>query len=254
MLDWVKQASFVHERNELLRPLPIVIDAHDVRTPIGRRDRREVKEARLETFGPNVFSQPSIWASLHTWWLAHGGNTPNWDLATSCILEDRKALLLVEAKANLPELSTAGRRLVGGRKKKDGSPRKFPSEKAKINDAHIRRAVARAGRAFAKLGAGKAFTASSHYQLANRLAFAWRLACLSVPVTLLFLGFCGDHGIASVGEPFACEEHWYPILRAHLSPYLAIEGQERRFAVNRVPVWIAMRGRYVLSQSPPVGV
>jgi hypothetical protein len=116
---------------------------------------------------------PHLWRSLRRWWLAHGGNTPNWDLAGACTLEERRGLLLVEAKVNVPELSAGGKRLVGSRRKKDGSPLKPPSERAKLNDARIRQAVAEAGRALAILEVGKPFTANSHYQLANRLAVAW---------------------------------------------------------------------------------
>jgi hypothetical protein len=43
-------------------------------------------------------------------------------------------------------------------------------------------------------------TADSHYQLANRLASAYKVASAGIPVVLLYLGFTGDtyFGIASV--------------------------------------------------------
>src|SRR5438094_7219607 len=115
ILDWVEQSSFVEELNKLLRPVPIQISPHATRMPLGRAKPRE---ARLESFGPQVIPDPRVWRELRSWWLAHGGNTPNWDLAAGCEIEHRRGLLLVEAKANAPELSGAGKRLVGPRAKK----------------------------------------------------------------------------------------------------------------------------------------
>jgi hypothetical protein len=89
-LEWVEQASFIQDLNELLRPIPIKIGLDDRWMPLGRREPRE---ARLETFGPKVVPEPHLWESLRRWWLAHGGNTPNWDLASACTLEERRGLL-----------------------------------------------------------------------------------------------------------------------------------------------------------------
>ena len=44
--------------------------------------------------------------ALRGWWLKHhrGANTPNWDLVVECHIEGKSGLILVEAKANHPEL------------------------------------------------------------------------------------------------------------------------------------------------------
>jgi hypothetical protein len=249
MLEWVEQPTFVQELNELLQPLPAHIHETGLRMPRGRADPRE---ARLESFGPRVVDDRRVWHEVKNWWLAHGGNTPNWDLAAECEVEGRRGLLLVEAKANVPELSAAGKRLVGRRNKKPGEPRRSPSDNARRNDARIRAAIAEAGNALAALHLGNAFTAESHYQLANRLAFSWKLGSLGVPVVLVYLGFCGDHGIARVGEPFASEEQWSRICRSYVSSCFPLLSSECRLTIGSTPVWIAIRSRYVLSQSPPV--
>jgi len=47
----------------------------------------------------------------------------------------------------------------------------------------------------------------SHHQLANRLAFTWKLATLGIPVVLLY--FTGrDEGIADAGEPILDDAYW----------------------------------------------
>ncbi len=44
--------------------------------------------------------------NLRKWWLVHerGANTPNWDIAAGCEIEGKTGVILVEAKANVPEL------------------------------------------------------------------------------------------------------------------------------------------------------
>lgn len=57
------------------------------------------------------------------------------------------------------------------------------------------------------LGPAVRISRDSHYQLSNRVAFAWKLATLGLPTVLVYLGFWGDDGIADVGEPFWDAEH-----------------------------------------------
>lgn len=40
---------------------------------------------------------------------------------------------------------------------------------------------------------GFALSANSHYQLSNRVAFAWKLAKMGIPVVLVYLGFIDAH-------------------------------------------------------------
>ncbi len=249
ILDWVEQPSFAHEMTDLLYPMAIQVQQGDVLMPRGRANPIE---ARLESFGPKVLDDRRIWDGIKRWWLAHGGNTPNWDLAAGCSIEGRRGLLLVEAKANVPELSAAGKRLVGRRARGNREQAKPPSERAKRNDARIRAAITQASEALVALDLCNPFTADSHYQLANRVAFAWKLGSLGVPVALVYLGFCGDHGIARVGDPFATDDHWSSVCRPYMSRCFPMAGSERRFAILDTPVWVAIRSRYVLSQSPPV--
>ena len=142
-------------------------------------------EARLETFGPRALPEYAIWEGLQSWWLAHrvGANTPNWDLAATATIEGRKGLILAEAKANVPELGEAGKSL--GDK---------ASERSSENHARIGQAIAEAQTALSSVLEGVNISRGSHYQLANRVAFMWKLASLGIPTVLVYLGFTGDEG------------------------------------------------------------
>jgi hypothetical protein len=112
--------------------------------------------------------------TLTRWWLAKRGraNTPNWDLVSTCRIEDRKGLILVEAKAHEGELSD------------DRGSASNPE-----NTRQIENALAEAAVAWNAFASGFALSAFSHYQLSNRFAFAWKVAKMSTPVVLLYLGF-----------------------------------------------------------------
>ena len=55
-----------------------------------------------------------------------------------------------------------------------------------------------------------------NYQLSNRIASAWKLADCGMPVVPLYLGFVGDGGMASIGEPLRDAHHWETVMRCHL--------------------------------------
>ena len=101
-------------------------------------------------------------------------------------------MALVEAKAHENELDLAGKRLRPG-----GSARSAE------NHERIGRAIAEAATALDRIVPGVRMSRDSHYQIANRVAYSWKLASMGVPVLLVFLGFTEDNGIADVGPPLA---------------------------------------------------
>ena len=179
MLEWTDRREFLRELNELLRPAAVEVRANDYYMP---RGVREPREARIESFCSEAFMPRELRHSLREWWLCHprGANTPNWDLAATCRIEGADGLLLCEAKANAPELSPAGKRLAT-RWPRPGPPPE-PSDRSKANHRQIAQAIAEAGSALRALGVVRELSIDSHYQLANRLAFTWKLASLGLPV------------------------------------------------------------------------
>ena len=249
MLEWTARREFREELNELLCPAPVEVRSNDHFMP---RGVREPREARIESFCGEAFMPRELRHSLRDWWLCHarGANTPNWDLAATCRIEGSDGLLLCEAKANAPELSPAGKRLAAT-SRRPGPPRK-PSHRSEENHRQIARAIAEASHALRALGVVRELSIDSHYQLANRLAFTWKLASLGLPVALLYLGFWGDQGIRNVGPPFTSAEDWRRVFGSYASGVLERPGQDVRFAVGHVPALMLVRARKVESQSPSV--
>jgi len=238
VLDWTSQPRFLPELLASLQPAECRLGPASTWQPMGHR---APAEARLERFGPVALPGHGAWPALTTWWLRHarGANTPNWDIALSCEVEGRPGLVLVEAKANVPELSTAGKRQDFG-----------VSERSAENHAQIGAAISEAQSALSSYVPGITIDRDRHYQLSNRLAFGWRLASLGVPIVLLYLGFTGDEGIRDVGEPFADDEHWQRVFRGHLMEVGAADLLSAPLDLGPAKLWVLSRSRLVLEQSP----
>jgi len=237
VLDWTARESFLAELERLLAPIPIRTSADTVFMP---RGYEAPTEARLEIFGPSWMPDSEAWPILKSWWLKHpaGANTPNWDIAIGCKIEDRPGLVLVEAKANWPELNTAGKGL---------HPK--ASSNSRDNHKRIREAIREACKGWRSLDARVFITRDSHYQLANRLAFTWKLAMLGFPVVLMYLGFIGDKGIRDAGAPFSNDDDWQRAFRQYTEATVPLDLFDRRFTLGGALVWLVSRSRPIIEVS-----
>ena len=237
ILDWVEQPRFLPELLELAAPVECRISPTSRWMPVGYRSP---DEARLETFGPVVLPS-SGWSDFSKWWLIHRdhANTPNWDIALSCEIGGRPGLVLVEAKANCPELSTKGKGVT--------SP---SSERSRQNHDRIGLAIAEARAALEGRFPGIGISRDTHYQLSNRIAFAWRLARMGIPTTIVYLGFTGDEGIRDVGEPFRDHAHWNNSLLEYCAGVSPTTMWEAPIDVDGTSFWLLSRSRPILEQSP----
>jgi hypothetical protein len=236
MLDWVESPTFLAELAELLKPVDVVIPAS---APYFPKGYEAPMEARLDRVGHELSVVESIRSELRTWWLRHHNraNTPNWDLALECRIEGVPGLVLVEAKANRPELNCGGK------------PRGRSRTSQEYQD-QICRAIAEACAGLTAYDPGVQISVDTHYQLANRAALLWKLAQLGVPTVLVYLGFTGDDGIRDVGEPFTDHQDWCNAFAAYADAIVPRTIRERRLDLGAAPAWWLVRSRPVIGQSP----
>jgi hypothetical protein len=237
VLDWTSRPTFPVELLELVAPVDCKLTRSSKWMPQGVV---APQEARLETFGPQ-FLQGDSWRQLREWWLAHehGANTPNWDIAAGCEIEGRPGLILVEAKANVAELGPHGK----------PSPA-ADAVNSQANHARISEAIADACAGLARAGVNTSIAAATHYQLSNRLAFAWKLATLGIPTVLVYLGFLGDEGIRDVSEPFSDHDHWQTTFTRYAQSVVPASALEKRIDCGAAPTWFLVRSRQVIESSP----
>lgn len=103
----------------------------------------------------------------------------------------------MEAKAHEGEFDWNGKRLSEN-----------CSKNSLENHEQIGLAIKEASGSLDSVIKGVKISRGSHYQLANRIAYSWKLASMGIPVLLVYLGFTGDKGIADIGQPFRGSEHW----------------------------------------------
>ena len=247
VLDWTSEPEFLSELFDLVSPVPCLRVPSTLWMPKGHTNRIE---ARLETFGPKAYPKHLAWPALTKWWLQHPvrANTPNWDVAVSCEIDGTPGLILVEAKANVPELGVAGK----WKSKSDSKSKpKKPSKNSEANHERIGLAIAEARAGLQDALPGITISRDSHYQLSNRLAFAWKLATLGIPTVLLYLGFTGDEGIRDAGMPFENDEHWQRVFGNHLKAVCPTSPLAGPVHIGAAPFWVLSRSRPVLEVSPP---
>jgi hypothetical protein len=204
VLDLLEDKSYIRKINAILPSSAYgsaTVSHSDKHQPRGYADHREFE---IEEFIRQNCSQWLDPNTLANWWLPLQRKTPqgaSWDLISTCIIDSQPGLLLVEAKAHERELSRGGK------------TKPSATEQSQLNDRQIRKRLDDVTKA---LRAGKwavDVNAESHYQLANRIAWAWKLAELGVPTILLYLGFLGDRYFR---DYLRDRDHWQRVMGAYL--------------------------------------
>jgi hypothetical protein len=101
-------------------------------------------------------------------------------------------LVLVEAKAYDRELDPRGKSGLGN-----------PDNHVRIGNA-----IKTANAGLNSVLPGWDLTVDSHYQLANRFAWSWKLTSVGIPVILVYLGFLKAEEMSNRGRPFADHDAW----------------------------------------------
>ena len=170
---------------------------------------------------------------LMDWWLVKsaGANTPNWDIASTCIVQGRKGLLLAEAKAHEGELNVTTDRC--GSENRDNA--------WKINEA-----LTKATAAWNALLPGFVLSPNKHYQLSNRFAFAWKLADMGVPVVLVYLGFLNAHEMENRARVLLTSHaQWRRCVLNRSKGIIPAAAWDRTFKVNGTPLTVLIRSAVV---------
>jgi hypothetical protein len=148
---------------------------------------------------------------LKRWWLVAPSNntrTPNWDLASTCTIEDRAGIMLIEAKAHDQELI----------KEETGRKNIEPpvSGSARRNLMRIDWAIQDASTALAEdTRIAWCLSRDWNYQMSNRFAWAWKLTDLGIPVVLVYLGFLSAEEMTDQGKPLTDAAEWQNVVKHH---------------------------------------
>jgi hypothetical protein len=204
VLELLERPDYVAILNGLLDGTGAVVTLAEPHQPTGFADPTEDELPAFCRKHLNGLIDPACLDVGH-WWTLHSGTTPNWDLLSTIRIGDRRGLLLVEAKAHALELKTGGKPLRAG-----------ASSASRANHDFIARCIDGASGELGRCTPGFQLSRDGHYQLSNRIAWAWKMACCGVPVVLLYLGFTGDTYFDA--DFLRDDAHWQTLMRTYLAP------------------------------------
>lgn len=204
----------------LIVPWGRVID-DDIWMPQGFIHTDEAQFGRADSL-----LDPAIGASLIKWWLAvpKAGRVPHWDIASTCTIEGKPGLLLVEAKAHSEELKKekAG-------KKKD----RVESADSQRNRAQIKSCMKDANASLKyETGLDWQLSIEHCYQMSNRFTWAWKLTELGYSVILMYLGFINAEEMVDKGPLFVDSGDWERQVKLHSQILFPGEVWGKRWLVN----------------------
>lgn len=223
------------EREEVARRLTKLVGLPDYVTvspgdnwiPYGKPCQREddswdktpALEARLNQ--ANCLVYPEKRNQLRDWWLCHGGNTPVWDIASTCRINGDRGLILIEAKAHEKELT---------------NPTNCGSTNPE-NLEKIKRAIDAANCNLQSLiGGDWRLSHKSYYQISNRFAWSWKLASLGIPVVLVYLGFLNACDMDSANTTlFRSKTEWKRVLKNYCKDKIDNTCWEQCLYFNNTP-------------------
>lgn len=141
-------------------------------------------------------------------------------------------MALVEAKAHANELHTDGKPFSGS-----GANRSNPA-----NHARIGAAIAEANEGLNAVLPGFNLSRDSHYQLANRFAWAWKLAAMGIPVVLVYLGVLRAEEMRDRSPPFTDNDAWTTAVLRHAHGVVPEAAWSGPMMIEGIPMRAIIRG------------
>jgi len=205
VLDLASSPTFATTCDGLLAGTGFRMGEDQHRRPVGRSCSADWNEYRVEDYLKTHPLSPQGPFLDRKWWISHDGNRPNWDLICQITDGTRVGLLLVEAKAHESEMAEQNKK----------SRPDTANPKSVSNDRQIRQVLDRTNSAMGRLGFGAfGLSADHHYQLSNRIAYAYKLATLGLPVVLMYLGFIGDCSFPK--DWIRSADHWQRLVGGYI--------------------------------------
>lgn len=193
----------------------------------------DCEEAQLHK-AEGIISAPETRNTLLNWWLAVPNatrtTTPNWDIASSCVIHGMPGILLIEAKAHDAELRNEERGkplgVEGSKEKSLNSRRNHLRIGCSIQEA----AIALSDHTSLNWGLSR----DRCYQMSNRFAWAWKLTELGMPVSLIYLGFlgCDEMRDGTDQRPIISQSDWQQLVEAHSQPLFPREVWNREWQIQ----------------------
>jgi hypothetical protein len=209
--------------NRLVFPFAEVDPMHDIWMPKGFSHQ---KEAMLDKDTCAQFLSVDIRRKLRDWWLIYPAKTPTWDLVSTCLIDGKRGLIAVEAKAHDDEAKVEGK-----------GEDEDASLHSQANHSRIGSAIAEANVGLNSIIPGWSLSRDNHYQLCNRFAWTWKIATFGVPMVLVYLGFLNASEMVDVGHPFDSILSWEKYLRDYTKSIVPVSAWGKKLQTSEAPMF-----------------
>ena len=174
ILKFVSSKNYLFTINSLIKKVNASITKEDIRMPNPPFDSNEADDNAIAKL-------LCLYCGADTdsiWWrnILRSYSSQSWDFISTCTIDGKKGILLVEAKAKKGEMKLIAR------KKKNYD---FSQPNKELNE----------------LIPGVELSNEKCPQLSNHIAHAWAMSKQDMPVILLYLGFCYSHGRCAFKTP-----------------------------------------------------
>src|SRR5690606_11581078 len=203
VIKLLESRDFIGNINKLIKDTMAKISIYDNWMP---KSLHHDKEAELKDFLKYNFN-PKLASDIVKWWLFKDARTPNWDLISTCTINGKRGILLVEAKAHWDELDN----------ETHGKPLDSNASGNSIkNHQKIAEAISEANTELKNKYPQINISRDNCYQLSNRIAYSLWLSNQGIPVVLVYLGFLNcddmDYGGRNL---FKNDEEWQTCYNEH---------------------------------------
>ncbi|WP_188051101.1 hypothetical protein [Flavobacterium sp. GP15] len=202
MVKLVESSNFLEVINKLLKESNAEINNYDNWIP---KSIKYDKEAELNDFLHYNFDH-QLPKDITNWWLYKDATTPNWDLISTCTINGKRGILLVEGKAHYAELEQESK---GKTLKLDAS------DNSKKNHEQIALAITEANTNIKNEIEDITLSRDACYQFSNRVAHAWWLSNQGIPVVLMYLGFLNVEDMSDNYKIFKTDKDWKDCFTEH---------------------------------------
>lgn len=212
LLQWMHKERdvFVRDLNNLINIPEVKITANNWWRPDCTIDGSIYpEEITTEGIPDKILSLYYKKKIKNDWWLKYhqGAKTPEWDFIGNANIGGAKGLIIIEAKSHKEEIP------------------KLDKCRSGKNREHIHQAIEEVNNNLSKNYKDFNFNLSidNHYQLSNRIVYAWKFATLGIPVVLIYLGFINDNEMKDVGKPFNSSEDWNEFIKCYIKDIFPVE-------------------------------
>ena len=206
ILDLIESPSYLKDINAMIKSRNAKVESTDKFLPLSKN---KPKKPNLNNFLAQNYSK-EMGADFLKWWLKYPGPsaiTPMFDIISTCTIDGKKGILLVEGRVNTGELFYNGIKKILSNLKTDN---------VMANQVSVAKAIKEANTGINKTVKGVELSTENCYHLSSRISEAWWLANKGIPVILLYVGFLNYEKLSyKKHKVFTTDAEWQDLFKKH---------------------------------------